>query len=309
MEKYFSEIFVQPLAFFLEPRRKLGMKTLDISNCFETVPPPLDFVLPGMLHGTVGALISPGGAGKSLTALQLAIQIASGVDTIGWRRSLPKGPVAYLAAEDPISALHFRLHELGKMLSPQSREEVADQLSIYPLVGGKERINLLDPPTEHGLMEIMQDCRLLILDTLRRFHAANENDSGDMAKVVAAMEHIAAHTGASVLFLHHSSKSSALGGTVDEQQSSRGSSVLVDNVRWQGFLSTMSKSEAKEMDVDPGERRSFVRFGVSKQNYGAPFEDVWFKRGNAGILQAVEFEKTVDPKKKGKMIPRERDGY
>lgn len=285
------------------------MKTLNITHCFETVPPQLDFVLPGMLHGTVGALISPGGAGKSWTALQLAIQIASGIDTIGWRHCLRKGSVAYLAAEDPISALHFRLHELGKLLSPALRAEVAEQLAIYPLVGGDERINLLDPTSEHGLLEIALGCRLLILDTLRRFHAGSENDSGDMSKVVAAMEYTAAQTGASVLFLHHSSKSSALGGTVDEQQSSRGSSVLVDNVRWQGFLSTMSKSEAKEMDVDPDKRRSFVRFGISKQNYGAPFEDVWFERGNAGILKVVKFENTVDSKKKGKMILRERDGH
>lgn len=285
------------------------MKPLNITHCFETVPPQLDFVLPGMLHGTVGALISPGGAGKSLTALQIAIQIASGIDTIGWRHCLRKGSVACLAAEDPESALHFRLHELGKKLSSQSREEVAEQLAIYPLVGEKVRINLLDPPTEHGLLEIAEGRRLLILDTLRRFHAGSENDSGDMSKVISSLEYIAAQTGASVLFLHHSSKSSALGGTVDEQQSSRGSSVLVDNVRWQGFLSTMSKSEADALGVEQDRRRFFVRFGISKQNYGAPFEDVWFERGPGGLLQAVKFEKTVDPKKKGKMIPRERDGH
>ena len=285
------------------------MKALNITHCFETVPPQLDFVLPGMLHGTVGALISPGGAGKTLTALQIAIQIASGFDSLGWGQTLNKGRVVYLAAEDPESALHVRLHELGKMLSPSLREAVLEQLTIHPLVGEDERINLLDPPSEHGLLHAAMGARLLILDTLRRFHGASENDSGAMAEVVDSMEHIAAKTGASVLFLHHSSKSSALGGTVDEQQSSRGSSVLVDNVRWQGFLSTMSKAEAKEMGVTQEQRRFFVRFGVSKQNYGAPLEDVWFERGPGGILHAVNFEKSEDPKKKGQMIRRGRDGH
>ena len=284
------------------------MNSLNIRNCFETAPPQLDYVLPGMLHGTVGALISPGGAGKSLTALQLGIQISSGFDMLGLGKPLKTGPVVYLAAEAPQSALHVRLHELGKSLNPALREAVVKYMTIYPLVGGDERINLLDPPTEHGLLDVAQGCRLLILDTLRRFHVAGENDSGDMAKVVASMEYIAAKTGASVLFLHHSSKSSALGGTVDEQQSSRGSSVLVDNVRWQGFLSTMSKSEAKEMGVEQEKRRFYVRFGVSKQNYGAPFEDVWLERLEGGILRAAKFEKMETPKS-GKDRRRERDGY
>ncbi len=85
--------------------------------------------------------------------------------------------------------------------------------------------------------------------------------------------------------------------------------MLVDNVRWQGFLSTMSKSEADALGVEQDRRRFFERFGISKQNYGAPFDDVWFERGPGGLLRAVKFEKTVDQKKKGKMIPRERDGH
>jgi len=287
----------------------MGMKTLNILKCFETLPASLDFVLPGMLHGTVGGLISPGGAGKSLTALQIAIQIASGVDTIRWGQELKRGRVVYLAAEDPVDALHFRLHELGKQLPPAAREAVCDQLTIHSLVGEKDRINLLDPPTEHGLLEVARGCRLLILDTLRRFHVANENDSGDMAKVVASLEHISAQTGTSVLFLHHSTKSSSLGGTVDEQQSSRGSSVLVDNVRWQGFLSGMSKAEAREMGIEPERRRFFVRFGVSKQNYGMPLDDVWFERGAGGILRVVKFEETACSQKNAKTNRRQRDGH
>jgi hypothetical protein len=34
-------------------------------SVFQTEPPALDFVIPGFLSGTVGALYSPGGVGKS----------------------------------------------------------------------------------------------------------------------------------------------------------------------------------------------------------------------------------------------------
>ncbi|MBP4078002.1 AAA family ATPase, partial [Aeromonas sp. MrichA-1] len=47
-------------------------KPIDILASFTELPPPIDYVLPNMVAGTVGALVSPGGAGKSMLALQLA---------------------------------------------------------------------------------------------------------------------------------------------------------------------------------------------------------------------------------------------
>ena len=40
-------------------------KPINILEAFAAAPPPLDYVLPNMVAGTVGALVSPGGAGKS----------------------------------------------------------------------------------------------------------------------------------------------------------------------------------------------------------------------------------------------------
>ena len=55
---------------------------LDLMAAFTELPPPIDYVLPNMVAGTVGALVSPGGAGKSMLALQLAAQIAGGPDLL-----------------------------------------------------------------------------------------------------------------------------------------------------------------------------------------------------------------------------------
>ena len=57
-------------------------KPINILEAFAAAPPPLDYVLPNMVAGTVGALVSPGGAGKSMLALQLAAQIAGGPDLL-----------------------------------------------------------------------------------------------------------------------------------------------------------------------------------------------------------------------------------
>lgn len=215
-----------------------------------------------MVAGTVGALVSPGGAGKSMLALQLAAQIAGGPDLLEVGE-LPTGPVIYLPAEDPPTAIHHRLHALGAHLSAEGR-------------------------------------RLMVLDTLRRFHIEEENASGPMAQVIGRMEAIAADTGCSIVFLHHASKGAAMMGAGDQQQASRGSSVLVDNIRWQSYLSSMTSAEAEEWGVDDDQRRFFVRFGVSKANYGAPFADRWFRRHDGGVLKPAVLER----QRKSKGVPR-----
>ena len=52
---------------------------LDIMAAFTNEPPELDFVLPGFLAGSVGALFSPGATGKSFLVLEAAMGVACSV--------------------------------------------------------------------------------------------------------------------------------------------------------------------------------------------------------------------------------------
>jgi cell division protein FtsX len=54
-------------------------QTLDIMAAFTQEPPELDFVWPGFVAGTVGALVAPGATGKSFWALEAAMAVASAV--------------------------------------------------------------------------------------------------------------------------------------------------------------------------------------------------------------------------------------
>nr|WP_224154104.1 helicase RepA family protein [Escherichia coli] len=160
--------------------------------------------------------------------------------------------------------------------------------------------NIMAPEWFDGLKRAAEGRRLMVLDTLRRFHIEEENASGPMAQVIGRMEAIAADTGCSIVFLHHASKGAAMMGAGDQQQASRGSSVLVDNIRWQSYLSSMTSAEAEEWGVDDDQRRFFVRFGVSKANYGAPFADRWFRRHDGGVLKPAVLER----QRKSKGVPR-----
>lgn len=265
---------------------------LNITETFTAEPPAVDYVLPNMVAGTVGALVSPGGAGKSMFALQLATQIAGGPDLLGIGE-IVEGSVIYLPAEDPVIAIHHRLHAIGKLLNAEQKQIVASKLLIHPLIGSTP--NIMRPNWRDAILKAADGRRLLLLDTFRRFHIEEENASGPMSQVIGCMETIASITGCSIVFLHHANKGAAIMGTGDMQQSSRGSSVLVDNIRWQAYLSSMTQAEAETWNVDESQRSYFVRFGVSKANYGQPFNECWFRRHEGGLLKPA----VLDAKKRG----------
>lgn len=269
-----------------------ALKRLDLRNAFTTQPPPLDFVLPGMIAGTVGALVAQGGAGKSWVALELAMAVAGGPDLleIGIHAT---GSVLYLPAEDPALALRHRLFAAASQFDDAARNHLADALEIVPLMG--RAVDLMTPAWASAVERMAQGKRLVVIDTLRRFHSGDENSSGDMAKLLGVMERLCASTGASMLFLHHTAKGAALNGAGDQQQASRGSSVLVDNVRGGQFnLSGMTEAEARGHGVDPGDRRQFVRLVQAKANFGAPIPDIWFRRADGGILLPAGIERLDD---------------
>jgi RecA-family ATPase len=247
-----------------------------------------------MVCGTVGALVSPGGIGKSMLALQLVAQIAGGPDLLELGE-LPTGPAIYLPAEDPPASIHHRLHALGAYLSDEQRQAVAAGLLIQPLIGSQP--NIMRPNWFDWFRRAGEGRRLMVLDTLRRFHTEEENSSGPMAQVIGRMEAIAAETGCSIVFLHHASKGAAMMGAGDQQQASRGSSVLVDNIRWQSYLSGMTQGESEEWGVEDSQRGYFVRYGVSKANYGTPFQERWFRRHEGGVLKPAVLERQQKAKR------------
>ena len=76
---------------------------IDVLAAFECEPPVLDFIWPGFLAGTVGALVAPGATGKSFWALEAAMSIAcsvAGGDPVGLAPART-GRVVYLAGEEP----------------------------------------------------------------------------------------------------------------------------------------------------------------------------------------------------------------
>lgn len=271
------------------------MPRIDILSAFSKEPPLQDFILPGFLAGTVGALIAPGSTGKSMLALQIACAVASDqaqANTTGLDIK-HHGPVLYLNLEDPPAEIERRLHALGKHLDMVARQSIAEQLVISARMGVPT--DVMHDKFMGSLLKAAADVRLVILDTLSRAHGMDENDNGAMARLVARLETVVRQTGAALLYLHHTSKAAALAGQGGMAQAARGASALIDNARWCGNLVKMSADEAEKLtdrDFDGrpiGEERRgfFVRYEIGKQNYGSVENAQWYERTAGGILRPV----------------------
>ena len=279
--------------------------TIDIMAAFLNAPPDLDFIWPGFLAGTVGALVAPGATGKSFWALEAAMAVACSVAGGDLVELAPKHPgrVIYLAGEDPAPALIHRVHAIGQHLDPVAKEAIAENLTLEPIMG--KQLNVLNDRHLARVIEYCTDSRLIVLDTLSRIHQLDENSNGDMALLVATLEHVAATTGAAVLYLHHVNKGSIRERQADQQQAARGASALIDNARWCGFVTKMTEEEARQLsgafDHQPiGDRRyCFIRFGVSKQNYDNTPLDKWYERREGGVLVPVQLKRTTREKNGG----------
>lgn len=213
-------------------------------------------------------------------------------------------------AEDPEIILKNRLYEIGEKLSVEAKQSIAKSLFIEPMLG--KRLNIIDDEQRKRIIDYCIGARLIVFDTLSRIHQLDENNNGQASIIVGCLEEIAAETGASVLFLHHVSKASTMGGMADLQQAARGSSALIDNARWCGYVAKMTKDEAKKLSLNNFNKQpidaefapNYVRFGVSKQNYGSPFFERWYKFNEGGVLMpadivAIDNKKVTSKKEKG----------
>ena len=256
----------------------MPLHPLDLTWAFQSELPPLDFVLPGLLPGTFGLLVAPGGTYKSSVALDMAISLAVGRPAAGGLFSAPKpGKVVFLAGEESDRLLAERLRTMvrdGEQVSPALHEN----LILLPMSGESCTLVSGGRPTAlyDELKAVCGGARLVIIDPVRRMHDGDENASSDMTHFVVAMEQLARVSGAAVLGLHHANRASS--SDAGSQHAARGSSALVDGARWQMNLSRMDEKTASSMMVSEAERPHYVAVDYAKTNYLSPRPRCWLKR-------------------------------
>lgn len=263
------------------------LQKLDLNWAFNATLPPLEFVLPGLLPGSLGLIVAPGGTGKSQLALDIAVSKALGRPVAGGLfPAAPPCKVVVLAGEESDRLIAERLRPLVHV-DEQSAPCLYENLIIFPMAG--ESCLLLEhgKPTKlyHDLKSGAQGASLVIVDPVRRMHNGDENSSGEMADFVTAMERLAKSTGAAVVGLHHANRVSV--GDTASQNAARGSSALVDGSRWQINLSRMDEKTAERHMIAQADRTSYLALDFAKTNYLPPRPRSWLMRGPDGQLSSV----------------------
>lgn len=157
--------------------------------------------------------------GKSFAALQLANAIQNGLPWLG----LPtrRGNVAYIQLDTPRNVWQARIRDLVARGAMDSLPSFADRetLNTWPF-------DILKPEHLIILREELQALGpdLVILDTLREAHSADENDSTQMQSAIAAI--VAATQPAAIALVSHSRKPSQDDG-FSLMNDNRGSSYVV----------------------------------------------------------------------------------
>ena len=271
-------------------------------------PPPRRWILTNMLPASiVGVLASMGGAGKSFAVYQLAISICSGLAFLGIEVGKP-GSVLYLAGEDGENELHRRgLSILDHMAGmpgwePWHREAVAERLHVVSRVsqnnllttamgdGEVRRTPLVERLSEAACK--IPDLKMIFVDPTSRFRGGRANVEEDATRFAEACEAIVHNTGAGVLCTAHISQSGIREG--GGQEIVRGSTAMVDAMRWVATLQRLRRDKAGDYGLHAEKADRYLRLEVPKSNYAPPFPGLWLRREAGGVMVPCDLEENKE---------------
>jgi RecA-family ATPase len=271
-----------------------------------------EFVLPGLVRGTVGILAGRGAIGKSFMTFYLASLIIAKyknfnikLDEKGWE--LEKGEeVLYFSGEEKFKEAQSRwkrvlLNEVRKgNITLAEADQMVSHLKIDDLT--YESVEVLDckdlTATEHyeyteNVIKHVRP-RLVVIDTLSKIHGLEESNNIHMSKLLGLYQNLASKYDVAIVIVHHLSKAGAKDSEEGDGSGVRGADAIVSNSRWTAVMREMSKNEAEKLNDAAGQtvvnttfagRKQFIKFEVPKANYGPDVEPVWFQRGKDGILE------------------------
>ncbi len=286
-----------------QPAQPFQFEFIDIESAFDNKPPELDFVLPGLVSGTVGMLASSSGVGKTNLATIFGVSIAASLPVAGGMWDTPKsGKVTILAAEESEDILNHRLYSIKNWLRanyPDEYDSIKDKLKeaffitsidqqLPHIINSKGEVN--DFWIE-AISRAAKGQRLLILDTFRMFFGGDENSSAHVSLFIQKLKTIASKNRCAILFTHHVNKAAMLNGTSLTAEAASGAGAFTTNIRWQANLAGMSPDQAKAFGFNDDDRGHYVCIAIPKANYIPPQKQKWMQRKEGGVLETVEIGK------------------
>ena len=245
----------------------------------------IDGVLPA---DAFGVIFGPSGAYKSFLALDMAASIA-GAKKWHDRDTDNPGHVIYIGAEGA-AGLHLRKKawEIRYQLPLRNLGILGTAVTINEALECQLLVDLCLTAAE----ELNDPIRLVVIDTLARTFAGDENSAAEMGAFVRACDRIRDVTGATVLVIHHSGK--------DAEKGARGSSALRAACDFEFKVTSSGKKVTKltctkAKDSDPIEDMGFKLESVDigrKDSKGRPMVSLVPKHDQAASHERQDLNGT-----------------
>jgi len=273
------------------------------------------FIMDGcLLRGYITQFVAPGGVGKSIIALLIAISVAIGRDLCNLGLKC-RAKVLLINNEDDMDEIQRRLVAIC-IYYEISQEEIDDWLYVYSgynkkiLIAREDNgeVNKSDDYKDLEQFVRNNQIELAVLDPFVSTHNANENDNNKMDMVVSVYKELAGIYKLAVLIIHHTHK---MGGSSfsGNAEAGRGASAVKDACRISYTLCRMDSSVAEEYNISIDDQLRLVGLQDAKRNFSLPTgEQIWFymetvKIPNGDFVGVPRRYKLGEPVSKPKKSP------
>ena len=272
------------------------LQVVDAFDFDESAIPTRPWVIPGvMLSGYTHMLAAPGGSGKSLFTLQLAITLALG-EPWGSFHPRRKARTLVINVEDDLHEQRRRLAAARRVMGPEQDalrgmvHLVADTDNIIVAGFDEHRRVMVAKPIVPVLVDYIRRNQIdvLIVDPFTETFEGDENDNSEVKWAMRIWrDEIAKATGCAVYLVHHTTKYAA--GGAGDANVVRGAGAIVNSTRISATLMPMTQDEAATLGIDEGERNLYVRYDDAKANQSLKSGKArWFQKQSVTLTNGDE---------------------
>lgn len=243
-----------------------------------------------LLRQAITAVLAPGGVGKSVYGLTLAVELATGRPLLGSEID-ESVKVLVINNEDPLDELRRRLAGIIQTYNV-APDDLSGRLFMFsgydsPLTVAKKIRTpdagevVIASPLVNPVIDFIRDNDIgaVLIDPFISTHSANENDNGQVDDVVKQYRRIGSETNAAIALFHHTRKMSGDSEAhAGSDQAGRGASSLKDGARIVRTMAKMSAKTGDGLNIDAHEVGRYIRVDDGKSNYSlADAKANWLK--------------------------------
>jgi hypothetical protein len=268
-----------------------------------TPPPPRNYVLGNVvIPKSVAVMAGVGGTAKTTLAIQLSIHGALG-QKLGAIQVGNFSSMLFLG-EETADERDRRFGALSVGLPVNDRSTIEKNVYCHGAAGDDLRLTFMSDGNvqESALVDQIialakqhesqadYPVGLIVFDHARLVMAGDPLSADHVTALLRALTRVAVETGAAVLLLAHSPKSTYSKDGEADPSEVFGSGAFVDHTRSAFVLHVMREKEAKHFGLSDAERKEHVSLNVVKANYGPSGTSWWFKKVPVQGWQAIKLE-------------------